>query len=200
MARSEIVLSVRSATLTDDSSGSEIAEIVRVVTTDTSNPKLAQFLAKFDDTTMEYLFWQFRLPGHFRSSQESGFPKLHIQFFMASDQVSDDKTVAFEAAVLAVTPRDASGSPAGDDDEMTSLDMTADGGGWVIGSLTLDHADPATNDRLYEMSLDLSSNMDGATDGDYMVVALRRAATQVVLDTAIGDACVVAVSLDYTVR
>lgn len=199
MARSEIGLSVRSATLTNDTAGSAIAEIVREVTTDATDPQLAQFMARFDDSTDEHLFWQFRLPGNFRPSQESGYPKVHVQFFMDEDQADDEKTVCFEAAMLAVTPRGAGGSPSGDADEMTALNLTGGGGGWVTGSVTLDHADPATGDRLYEVSLDLSSSMDGARPGDYVILGVRRDADNAPLDTATGDACVVGVCLEYSV-
>jgi len=64
----------------------------------------------------------------------------------------------------------------------------------------LDHADPATKGRLYQMSLDLSGNMDGAAAGDYVILGLRRDADNATYDTAVGDAVVVAVALEYTVR
>jgi len=198
MARTEIALSVRSATLTDDSSGSAIAQVVREVTTDATDPQLAQFVGRFDDGTAEHLFWQFRLPGNFRSLQDGGFPALRVQFYMDDDQVDDSKVVRWQTALLAVTPRGSGGSPAGDTDEMTSLDLTNDGGGWVTASVTLDHASPATDDRLYEVVLDLSGNMDGAAAGDYVVLGLRRDADDA-SDTASGDACVLAAALEYTV-
>ena len=195
MARTEMSLSVRSATLTDDSGGSAIAQIVREVTTDATDPQLAQFVAKFDDGTDEHLFWQFRLPGNFGAVQDSGYPKLHVQFYMADQQATDDKEVGFSARVLAVTPRGAGGSPAGDVDEMTSLDIATDGGGQTTSSTVLNHADPATAGRLYSVSLNLSSIMDAAEAGDYVILQLNRAT---VTPVAVGDACVVAVVLEYT--
>jgi hypothetical protein len=199
MARTEIALSVRSATLTDDSPGSAMAEVVREVTADTGAPRLAQFVARFDDTVREHLFWQVRWPGNFRAVQETGCPRLHIQFYLDQDQADDDHTVCFQAAILAVVPRGPGGSPPGDGDAMAALDMADGSGGWVGGSVTLDHADPAPRGRLYEISLDLSGHTDGAAAGDYVVIGLRRD-SEGTSDTATGDACMVAAGLEYTVR
>jgi hypothetical protein len=199
MARAEIGLSVRAATLTDDSAGSAIPEIARVMTSDSTAPRLAQFVAKFDDGVEEHLFWQFRLPGNFRAIQENEYPRLHVQFYMDQDQADDEKSVCFEGAILAVTPRGQAGGPSGDADVMTALDITADGGGWAAGSAELNHADPATGRRLYQITIDLSANVEGAAAGDYVILGLRRDADNA-SDTAIGDACVVAVGLEYTVR
>ncbi len=198
MARTEIMLPVRSATLTDDSDGSAIPEIVREVTTDTTDPQLAQFVAKFDDSTLEHLFWQFRLPVNYRATQESGFPKIHVQFYMADDQPEHSRTVYWCGSILALTPRGYVGDPVGDDDEMTSLKMQ-DGSGWVANNgATLNHdgQDPSSNDRLYEVSIDMHDDADSAAAGDYVIVGLRR---DVYGDNAEGDACVVAASLEYTV-
>jgi hypothetical protein len=197
MAHAEIALSVRSAILTDDSDGSRIPEIVRQVTADASDPQLAQFVARFDEAVVEQLFWQFRLPGSYRQVQESGYPRLHVQFFMDEDQTDDEQAVCFQAAVVAIGPRGAGGSPEGDSDAMTSLSLG--GGGWASGSVTLDHADPATGGRLYQTHCDLGAIMDGSSAGDYIILGLRRDAENVSLDTATGDACVVAVSLEYSV-
>ncbi|MBN1344517.1 MAG: hypothetical protein JXQ73_17640 [Phycisphaerae bacterium] len=196
MARTEIMLGVRAAALSDDSSGSAIPEVVREMTTDVTAPRLAQFVAKFDDTTAEYLFWQFRLPGNFRGEQETGLPRAHVLFYMDGGQTGDESTVCFRAGLVAVTPRGTPGSPAGDGDEMTSLALSSDGGGWASVSGTLDHADPADAGRLYGLAIDLAGHLDGASGGDYVILGLGR---DVSADDASGDACVVSVSLEYTV-
>lgn len=197
MASAEILLPVRSATLPDASAGSAMARIVREVTTDADAPKVVQFVARFGDATDEHLFWQFRLPGNVRATQAVGHPKVRVQFYLAENQVADNAKVDFEAALLAVTPRTASAG--GDADDMAGLDLTAGGGGWVSGSLDLGVAATATAGRLYEAALDLSSNMDGAVAGDYVILGLRRDADDATNDTMTGDACVVAASLAYTV-
>jgi len=198
VARTEVMLSVRGATLTDDSAGSAIAQVVREVTTDTTDPQLAQFVAKFDDSTDEHLFWQFRIPGNYRSSQESGHPKLHVQFYMDVDQADDEKAVRFQAAVLSVSPRGENGEPVGHSDEMTSLDISNDGEGWVAGTALLDHANPATKGRLYQISIGLEGYMGNTSGGDYVIIGVGRDADHG-SDTGTGDACVVAVSFEYTV-
>lgn len=198
MARTEVMLSVRGATLTNDSAGSAIAQVVREVTTDTTDPQLAQFVAKFDDSTDEHLFWQFRLPGNYRSPQDGGYPKAHVQFHMDADQADDEKAVRFQVALLSVGPRGENGEPMGHSDEMTSLDISNDGEGWVTGTALLDHADPATKGRLYQISMSLAGDMGNTSGGDYVVIGVRRDADHA-SDTATGDACVVAVSFEYTV-
>jgi len=199
MATTEIALPVRSATLTDDSAGSAIPEIVREMTTAATDPQLAQFVARFDDTTNEYLFWQFRLPGNYKDCDESTGHYLHVLFYMASDQTDNTKKVGFTASVVKVTPRGGGGSPAGDDDEMTSLDLTNDSADTVTEYITLDHANPATNDRLYTIVLDMSDLWNDLTAGDYVIAGLRRQPEAPTLDDAVGDACVVAVSFEYPV-
>jgi len=199
MATSDILLSVRAATLPDDSSGSEAAEIVREVTHSAADPQLVQMVARFDDAVNEHLFWQFRLPGHTRGVQQAGCPRLHLQFYLDQDQPDDDRAVAFEAAMLAVTARGMGGVPAGDAGDVGGLSLTGDGGGWVGGTAPIDHADPASRGRLYAIGLDLSSHTDGAVAGDYVVIGLRRRADSPA-DTALGDVCLVGASLEYTVR
>lgn len=189
VARSEIALPIRAATLPDDSVGSAIPELVHVVTSATTDPRLALLVAKFDDDTDEHLFWQVRMPVHYAANQHAGTPRLHVQFYMDEDQVDDSKTVRFEAALLAVTPN-------ADTDEMTALDLTQDGGGWMGTTTTLNHANPADGDHLYEACIDLSEATDSAAAGDLVVVGLRRDTSA---DTATGDACLVTASLEYTV-
>ncbi len=197
MAQAEIMLPVRSATLPDDSAGSAMARLVREVTTDGDAPRVVQLVARFDATTTEHLFWQFRLPDNFKAAQAAGRPKLNVQFYLADDQTADNAKVDFEAALGPITPRSAGGG--GDDDDLTALDLTGDGGGWVAGPLDLGTQATATAGRLYEVGLDMSGNTDGAAAGDYVILGLRRDADDGMDDTMTGDACVVAVSLTYTV-
>jgi len=178
---SEIGLSVRAGTQTNDAAGSAIAQLVRVVTSDADAPKLAYFAAAFDPNTDEHLFWQFRLPDNY-----NGTPTLYVQLYNDTAQGGDANTVAFEAAVVAVTP--------GDADVLTALDITNDGDGWTGSPIVLTNG--TTAGRLYESEIDLADDMDGAAGGDLLFIGLRRDVSD---DDAAGDACVVAVSLKYAV-
>jgi hypothetical protein len=182
MATAELLLPIQGAVLTDDSSGSKMAQIERAVSSDATDPQAFWFRADFDAATEEHLLWQFRVPAHFKAAQPAGFPKLYVQAAMAS---ATGGTVQFAAAVRSRTPG------AGE-----RLDNVA---GFAAFNESAAVAVPDTAGKLFEVEIDLSGDLDGLAAGDLCLLCLKRDADDAANDTAAGDARVVAVSLRYAV-
>jgi len=180
-----IHLPVAAAIIGDETAGSAGAGLSIYTTTDVTDPQVRHFVLAFDPTTDEHAFWQFRMPSDYAAGGT-----LALIFYMGADQADNTKKVDFEVAVQAITPNS-------DTTGMSALDITTDGGSWVAGTTTLNYANPATAGRLLSVSIDLSSNMDSASAGDFMILGLRRDADDGTNDTAAGDAIVVAVSFEY---
>ena len=131
----------------------------------------------FDDTIDQSCQWQFRMPNDYVSSFTA-----KLQFSMADAQTGINK-VKFSVSVMAVTPEDAV------DIETDSFD------GENTGVKTLDNNQVAG--YLKELSIPLT-NADNVVAGDLVIIKIVRDADDVVDDTAIGDAELCAISLEYS--
>ena len=131
----------------------------------------------FDDTIDQSCQWQFRMPNDYVSSFTA-----KLQFSMADTQTGINK-VKFSVSVMAVTPEDAV------DIETDSFD------GENTGVKTLDNNQVAG--YLKELSIPLT-NADNVVAGDLVIIKIVRDADDVVDDTAIGDAELCAISLEYS--
>jgi len=174
-----ILLPVEGAALGDGTVGSAAPALSLVTTSDADDPQCRTFCLRFDASTDEHCFWQFRLPADYSSGG-----RLKVQFYNVSAQLNDIKTAQFEGCLQAVTPGDAT--------IMTALDLTTDGGGWVGTLKTLTSG--TTAGRLYESSIDMASNLDGMVAGDFIQFGLRRDVSD---DDATGDMAVIAVTFEY---
>lgn len=126
----------------------------------------------FDDTTEEFVFYQFRLPPDYVST-----PLLKIQYSM---KTATSGSLSFNGAVMSISP----GAAADVDSE--SFDTVNEAHGTV----------PATAGYVAEVTLDLTNN-DGMSSGDLVFLKLSRNATDATNDTATGDAEVLAVQFQY---
>lgn len=173
------------AVLGDGTTGSLAPALSVLTTTDADDPQMRQYILGFDATTDEHAFWQFPMPLDYVSGGT-----LRVYFYMASDQADNLKKVNFEASLLAITAN-------ADADETTSLDATNESGGFASGVYTLNYANPALNDRMYYLDIDMSAVLDSVAAADMCYLALRRDADDATNDTAAGDANVVAVAFLY---
>lgn len=165
-----IPLWIPAAVTPDGSAGNSPAEI-RTARSSAAPPSAHFAEVRFDGITSEAVLWSLRLPPDYASA-----PVLKLQYKMASAIVGN---VIFAARLMAVTPGDAQDV---DTDLLAAANTSA--------ATTV----PGTAGHLGEISMALV-NLDGLAAGDFLVLHLMRDAAT---DTALGDAQLVAASLDYT--
>lgn len=175
MATATVILPVETGCLADGTANNAFPEVSLRTSTDADNPKARIWIASFGPGTDEYVSWQFRLPTDYSSGGT-----LKMQFYMST---ATSGSVVWGACVQAVTP--------GDSDDMYSLDPVNEGGGWAYDTEVV----PGTIRYLDEASITL--NMDSAAAGDYILIEMFRNGTDS-SDDAVGDANLVAASLEYT--
>ena len=171
--------SVAGVALADGTAGSAAPALSLLTTSDAADPQCRTFCLRFDDSTDEHVFWQFRLPTDYVSGG-----RLIVQFYNVDTQTDDDNTAYFDAILQAVTPGDAT--------DMTALDLPNDGGGWAGTLKTLDAG--SNGPRLYESSIDMTSNLDGMAAGDFIQFGLRRDVSE---DDGEGDMAVITITFEY---
>lgn len=175
MATATLNLPIGSADPPDGSTGNAAPGIVRIQGTE-SNPKKHFLVAKFDPTTDEHLWWNFRMPANYSSA-----PLVKL-LWMANSASSN--TVAWGARLGAVTPADAD-TPV----EHASAAATV--------ASTAGNATEAR--RLVETTITLA-NLDSIAAGDLAFLLVYRDAddTAAAGDTLAVDAELISVALDYT--
>jgi len=140
-------------------------------------PGLSYFNSKprvlFDDTTDEHMHWTFRMPSDYSSALTA-----KIQYSMAS-ATTNNLILAVE--VMAVSDGDAAAIDADSYDTVNTSAATAV---------------PGTAGYMDEISITLT-NADSVAAGDWVAIRLSRDANNAG-DTTVGDAEIVAMSLEYT--
>lgn len=164
--------------LGDGTAGSAAPALSLLTTSDAQDPQCRTFCLRFDDSTDEHVFWQHRL----RTNYSSG-GRIIVQFYNVTTQGDDDNTAYFAAALQAVTPGDAT--------DMTALDIV-NAGGWAGTLKTLDAG--SDGPRLYELTIDMTSNLDGMAAGDFIQFGLRRTVAE---DDGAGDMAVITITFEY---
>lgn len=175
MATGTILLLPESAALPDGSSGNASPGVVRVQGSE-SNPKKHYLTLAFDAATDEHAWWRFRMPANYASG---GTVKIQWQA-----NATTATAVRWGVRIGAVTPSDAD-TP----NEHASATAT------TAGSST----NTTEANRLTEVSIDCSANLDSVAAGDLVFIVIYRDAdgTSGTDDLAV-DAAFVAGAFDYT--
>lgn len=167
----EVSLPAGAAYLPDDTANNKAAT-VQVKTSSAGTPKPRWYEALFDDTTEEWIYFQFRMPSNY-----VGSPTVEVHFKMAS---ATSGNVVFGARIMATTPGD-------------SQDVDADS----FASDNLSSATAVAGTAGYEKVCTITlTNNDGLAAGDEVILAIHRAPGDAG-DTASGDAEVRQCALKY---
>jgi hypothetical protein len=175
VATGTIPLLPGAAVLPDGSTGNAAPAMTRVQGTE-SNPKKHYLALAYDAATDEHAWWTFRMPADYSSA---GTVKIQWQA-----NATTATAVRWGVKIGAVTPADAD-TP---NEHATATATTA-------GSST----NTTEANRLIEVSLDCSANLDSVAAGDLVFLVIYRDAdgTSGTDDLAV-DASLIAAAFEYT--
>lgn len=171
MATGSILLTPGAATLPDGSASNAAPALLRVKSS-ASAPGAYFLQLAYDNLTVEWACWQFRMPADYASA-----PVAKVQYKMTS---ATSNGVAWDCRIAAVT-----------DGDSTDVDAKAFSSA-NVGTATV----PGTAGYIDEVSITLT-NADSVAAGDFVVVYLGRA-TGDAGDTATGDAEMLGLAITYT--